>query len=630
MCGVVGFLCAKSAEGESVLRDHAYRMATALSHRGPDRLGAWADHGSGIALGHARLAIQDLSDHGDQPMVSACGRFVIVFNGEIYNFQVVRQVLCELGSKFRGGSDTEVLLEAISRWGIDEAILKLDGMFAFAIWDKAKAELTLGRDRIGKKPLYYGWLSGVFYFSSEIRGLRAHPEFRAEIDTDAVGLFCRFACVPAPFCILEGVNKLEAGHLLKTSVRTQAARVYPYWSLGAIAKEGESRPFVMPNRDFEESLDRVVRGAVERRMVADVPVGAFLSGGIDSSLVTSVMQSLSGSKVKTFSIGYEDERHNEAPFARAIAEHLGTDHHELIVSAQAAMDVIPALPHIYDEPFADASQIPTTLVSRLAREHVTVALSGDGGDEQFCGYDRYFKALERWGEIQQMPAALRRGLLSAAAQMSKWLPPNEHLQRYISDLGSDGPVSLFAARSERTHILDALMPGVRPMQTVYTDPSCRGLVSEPLNQMMYLDTIGWLPDDILVKMDRASMSASLEVRSPLLDTEVLDFAWRVPLGLKIRDGKRKWLLRQVLKRYIPEQLFEREKRGFSVPIARWLRSELRGWAEDLLDEQRLRDQGFFNAELVRTLWARHLKGSNRHRTLLWNILMFQAWLGAWS
>jgi asparagine synthase (glutamine-hydrolysing) len=632
MCGIAGLL-APADQHEQELRATVERMSETLAHRGPDDAGVWIDAACGVGLGHRRLSVLDLSVHGHQPMLSSCGRLCLVYNGEIYNHAALRRELESCGHRFRGHCDTEVLVAALSHWGVDEAVGRLVGMFAFAAWDREKRVLTLARDPLGIKPLYYGWQNGCFLFGSELRALRAHPGFSAEIDRNALALFLRHNYVPGPYSIYRGIDKLPPGSLLCVSPQTapQAASPRAWWDLRQVAEEGARNPFRGSPDEAIEALDQRLREAVRLEMEADVPLGVFLSGGIDSSTIAATMQAQSPRRVRTFTIGFDEAPYDEAVYAKAVAGHLGTEHTEHHVTAAEAREQIPALPRIYDEPFADSSQVPTALLAKLTRRDVTVCLSGDGGDELFCGYDRYDYLGRLWRRIGWCPAAARRigsRILRAAAAGS----PSGRLAgklHTLSDLLSPATAGEFYARFN-THWRNPadVVLGGRPAETVlswpgrWTDGRCL------LEQMMLLDTVSYLPDDLLVKVDRASMAVGLEARVPLLDHRVVAFVWTLPLSLKTRGGQTKWLLRRVLERYIPPRLFERPKMGFGIPLAGWLRGPLRQWAEDLLDERRLRRQGFFRPEPIRQKWTEHLSGRRDWQYLMWDVLMFQTWLDA--
>jgi asparagine synthase (glutamine-hydrolysing) len=586
-------------------------------------------------------------------MESASGRYVISYNGEVYNHRQLRDELAALGHPFRGHSDTEVILGAIEQWGLDESLRRFVGMFAFALWDRKDRTLSLARDRLGIKPLYYGWIGPQFVFASELKSIALLPGFTHTINRDALGLLLSHGYIRAPHSIYQGIFKLPAGTRLRidhsvatspSSAMTLMGHFVPYWSARDVAEAGTSQRLVLQDLEATDELDRLLRDAVGLRMEADVPLGAFLSGGIDSSTIVALMQAQSTRPVKTFSIGFQEHRFDEAPHAKAVAEHLGTDHHELYVTSRDALDVVPQLTEIFDEPFADASQIPTFLLSKLARSQVTVSLTGDGGDELFGGYSRYFEAerIRRW--ISLLPIPLRRGA-------ARWLNANDTSASGVLGVANrllparmqpKNPLTathtlaaLLNARTveERYHHLitqwgDAsrIVNGYREVPAHDFDPSWQAKLQEPLERMMYSDMVNYLPDDCLVKVDRTSMAASLEARVPLLDHRVVEFAWRLPVQQKIRGKDGKWLLRQVLHRYVPKALVDRPKMGFGVPIGDWLRGPLREWAESLLDTQRLHREGYFDPEPIRDVWAQHLSGKASEPQKLWNVLMFQAWL----
>jgi asparagine synthase (glutamine-hydrolysing) len=590
------------------------------------------------------LAILDLSPHGHQPMLSPSGRYAIVFNGEIYNFRELRS---ELTGRFHfdGSSDTEVMLAAIEAYGLEAAVRRFIGMFAFALWDREGRRLHLVRDRVGIKPLYYGFLKESLVFASELRALQVHPQFTGEIDRGSLSLLLRHNCIPAPHSIYCGIRKLTPGTIVSfDSPAESEVKPTVYWSAEQVADSGLQRPFAGSDEDAVEALDSLLHEAVGSRMVADVPLGAFLSGGVDSSLVVALMQTQSGRPVRTYSIGSPDSGYDEAGYARRVAEHLGTDHSEFYVTAEDALGVIPKLASIYDEPFADSSQIPTFLVSQLARGDVTVSLSGDGGDELFGGYNRHVWGKRVWNGLRWVPAPLRDavGRYVAATSPAAWdrgyaaveslLPGRLRQQMFgykihkmAGLVSSRSPADLYGRVA--SHWLDTSAvvvgaPGEQDPMALGTGESSWGFTE----QMMYRDLVSYLPDDILTKLDRASMAVSLEARVPLLDHRVVEFAWRIPLGMKIRNGQSKWLLRQVLYRYVPRALIERPKAGFGIPLDVWLRGPLRDWAENLLDETRLREEGYFHPGPIREKWTQHLAGRSSWQYHLWDILMFQSWL----
>jgi asparagine synthase (glutamine-hydrolysing) len=648
MCGLTGFWDMTAARDASAQRAIVRRMARTMTARGPDDSGEWVDPAAGIALGFRRLAIVDLSPAGHQPMESASGRYWMVFNGEVYNFESIRRELQVQGlaPAFRGHSDTEVMLAAIEAWGPEAAVKRFVGMFAVALWDRQERVLHLVRDRLGIKPLYYGWAGNCFLFGSELKPLRAHPDFCAQVDPNSLALMLRHCYVPTPYSIYQGFYKLPPGTILtlQTGGVLLPAPV-PYWSARAVAEAGLADPFRGAEAEAVERLDALLREAVSLRMIADVPLGAFLSGGVDSSTVVALMQVQSSQAVKTFSIGFHEDSYNEAQHAKAVAKHLHTDHTELYLSADEAMSVIPRLPTMYDEPFADSSQIPTYLVSEMARRRVTVSLSGDGGDELFAGYTRYIWSKVFWKKFGWVPPRLRRMSASMINSVSPiiWdevyrkaapILPKTLRQNHLGDKAIKFAELLSESSQETLYRLlvshldrpaDVVRNACEP-PTVLTSPEQWANIPDFTSWMMFMDTVTYLPDDILTKVDRASMGVSLEARVPLLDHRVVEFAWRLPFSMKMRHGRSKWLLRQVLYQYVPEALIERPKMGFAIPIGAWLRGPLRAWAESLLDTRRLQDQGFFHPEPIRQKWAEHLAGRYNWQYWLWNVLMFQAWL----
>jgi asparagine synthase (glutamine-hydrolysing) len=603
------------------------------------------DIGAGIGLAHRRLSVVDLSSAGAQPMISGSGRYVVAFNGEIYNHAGLRKTLTLSGvaSTWRGHSDTETLLAGLEEWGFEETLQRSTGMFAFAVWDRELRMLTLARDRIGEKPLYYGWQGhgrqAAFLFGSELIALRRHPSFRAEINRDSLALYMRHNCIGGTHSIYSGIQKLPPGHWLTVSAAAPEPKLHEWWSGAAVAEQGLAQPFTGTPEMAVDALEALLHDAVGQQMVADVPLGAFLSGGIDSSTVVALMQSQSHRPIRTFSIGFREEGYNEAQHAKAVAKHLGTDHTELYVTPEQALTVIPKLPSLYSEPFADSSQIPTFLVSQLARRHVTVSLSGDAGDELFCGYTRYQVTAGMWDKVSHLPCSLRRltaGVITAVpprawdklGSMFSMSRLGDKVHKAAALLGSrsvgdlyQGMVSHWA--DPTSVVLDASEP---PTVLRGAAPDLSGLCD--VERMMALDLLSYLPDDILVKVDRAAMGVSLETRIPMLDHRVVEFAWSLPMAYKLRDGLAKWPLRQVLYRYVPPELVERPKTGFGVPIDHWLRGPLREWAETLLAEPRLRNEGFFDPAPIRQKWVEHLSGRRNWHHHLWGVLMFEAWLEA--
>jgi asparagine synthase (glutamine-hydrolysing) len=647
MCGIAGIFESAAGKSRQDLVAAVLRMSDRLRHRGPDDEGCWIDEDAGIAFGHRRLAIVDLSPAGHQPMVSASGRYVLNYNGEIYNAEELRLELVQLGAApaFCGHSDTELMLAAFEHWGLAESLERFNGMFAFALWDRQQRALYLARDRFGEKPLYYGWTNGTLLFGSELKALLAHPAFRGEIDRDALALFLRYNCIPAPYSIYRGVQKLPPATYLRITQHGPDSEPRAYWSLRTVTEDAASNLLTCGEEEALDRLDTVLRRAVKLRMVADVPLGAFLSGGIDSSTLVALMQAQSAIPVKTFTIGFAEDAYDEARDARAVAHHLGTDHHELYVTPQQSRDVIPMLPSLYDEPFSDSSQIPTLLVSQLARQSVTVALSGDGGDEVFAGYNRYVWSGRIFKRIGWMPRPVRRAIAAVMTQVSpyEWDTLFQKLGRLRPELLNHRIpgdklhklAGIFSSRDIHELYLRLVSHWEEPLRivlgaaepsTAVTADSAPLRVTGDIAHMMYLDAITYLPDDILTKLDRAAMAMSLEGRLPYLDPDLVAFAWRLPMDMKIRGRKGKWLLRKLLHRYVPKELVERPKMGFGIPLDVWLRGPLREWAEALLDVSVLRQQGYFAPALVRARWEEHLSGRRNWHYHLWDVLMFQAWL----
>lgn len=663
MCGITGQL-GKGRHQE--FEQSVWLMAGMLHHRGPDDGGAWADEAAGIALGHRRLSILDLSPAGHQPMVSPGGRYVIAFNGEIYNHLDLRRDLENISSHqlpsqgakgrilWRGHSDTETLLACFEAWGIEKTLASAVGMFAIALWDRETRTLTLVRDRMGEKPLYYGWQGDSFLFGSELKALKAHPAFKADIDRGVLALLLRHNYIPAPYSIYENIHKLPAGTFLQVTTKEaltpdlspRSGRGEPttYWSLAEVAERGTANPFSGSDDEALQALERHLGAAVRGQMMADVPLGVLLSGGLDSTTITALMQANSSRPVRTFTIGFDECEYDEVTHARAVAIHLGTDHTELRLSGNEALALIPQMLTMYDEPFADSSQLPTHLVMKLARQHVTVALSGDAGDELFGGYNRYIHVPKVWQRMGWMPGAMRSALGAGLTAL-----PSDTINRLAGPLARRLGI---AQPGDKAHKLGRRLREMRSMDDLYVSlvsewPQAGSMVvgedippnlldershwprlADPVARMMALDGLTYLPDDILVKVDRAAMAVSLETRAPFLDRQVVEFAWSLPMCLKIRKGQGKWLLRRLLDRYVPRTLVERPKMGFGIPLDAWLRGPLRDWAESLLAEDRLRKEGYLDPAPIRAAWMAHLAGQASYGYRLWSVLMFQAWLEA--
>lgn len=642
MCGLTGFWQHSAATGD--LARVAQSMAQRIAHRGPDDSGVWTDEQAGLALAHRRLSIVDLSAAGHQPMLSASGRYVLAYNGEVYNHLDLREELQAAGDAppWRGHSDTETLLACIEAWDVETTLKRSVGMFAFALWDRQARNLVLARDRAGEKPLYYGWQGDVFLFGSELKALRAHPAFNASVDRGALALLLRHNYIPAPYSIHQGIAKLPPGTWLQLTQGQRDSQPQQYWSLTEVAERGMAEPFTGSDAEALDELARLMGKAVAGQQVADVPLGALLSGGIDSSLITSMMQVQNTRQVRTFTIGFDEKAYDEATHARAVAAHLGTEHTEMRLSANDVLGLIPQLPSMYDEPFADSSQLPTHLVMKLARQHVTVALSGDAGDEFFGGYNRYFIGPKTWARVGWMPSTLRHvaGVLLTSVSAHTLNTIGAPLGRHLG----------IAQPGDKAHKLGRRLRNVESMDDLYVSlvtewPDAGRLVidadvppnlldareqwpnlADPVARMMALDAMTYLPDDILTKVDRASMAMSLETRAPFLDRDVMEFAWRLPMHMKLRDGKGKWILRQLLDRHVPRALIERPKMGFGIPLDQWLRGPLREWAGDLLSTERLEREGYLDPKPIGTAWNAHLAGDASYGYRLWSVLMFQAWL----
>mgnify|MGYP002152351306 CR=1 FL=1 len=641
MCGIAGFW-----GGHNVSQTIAERMAESLRSRGPDDSGVWLDTSADLALAHARLSILDPSAAGRQPMVSPCGRYVLTYNGEIYNHLDLRERLESHGGAFnwRGRSDTETLLAALRHWGVPDTLNLLNGMFAFALWDSTERRLTLARDRIGEKPLYYGRSGGVFMFASELKAMMKHPSWNSTLDRNALALYLRHSYVPTPWSIFNGIKKLEPAHFIVIREGGhQVEEPQRYWdpadAMSQLPGVYEPDPQV-----YITELELLLRDSVAKRMVADVTVGAFLSGGIDSSLIASVMQSVSTNPIKTFSIGFHDSRFDESVYARSISHHLKTDHTELYVTPEDALEVIPRIPAIFDEPFADSSQIPTFLLSQLARKHVKVSLSGDGGDELFYGYSRYFLADKSWRWTNRLAPRMRRilaailGNLPAATasaamlQTRKMYPISRALDRaskLAALIAQPSGVKAYQMMISHSLLPEELVIGAELPNTIFDQETQLAHLPSLREQMLFLDLQTYLPDDILTKVDRTSMAVGLEARIPLLDYRLVEFALALPTKIKTFDGGGKWALRQVLYRHVPRELVDRPKRGFGIPLEQWIDGPLRDWAENLLSEDNLKRGGFLHPKPVRTMWQEHKSGVRRWHYQLWDVLMFQAWSDEW-
>ena len=624
MCGISGFISSKplTDSATQVLQS----MATATTHRGPDYAGAWQDAEMGIGLSHTRLAIVDLSPAGHQPMRSACDRYVIAFNGEIFNHMALRAELQAEGQApaWRGHSDTETLLACFAAWGLKKTLQATVGMFAIALWDKQEQVLTLARDRMGEKPLYWGWCGDTLLFGSEIKALKAHPVFRADVDRNSLVLLLRYNYIPAPHCIYQGIEKLSAGYFVQIKQGQNRQDVAPtaYWSLKTVVEAGMANPFSGSDAQAVDQLEQQLSTSIGLQMLADVPLGAFLSGGVDSSTVVALMQQQSSRPVQTFAIGFNEQGYNEAQYAKEVSAHLGTEHTELYVGADEALAVIPKLPHIYCEPFADSSQIPTFLVSQMAKQQVTVSLSGDGGDELFGGYNPYQFAPKVWQAISKLPLTLRKLAVNVLAGM----PLPDKLHKLLQVLPAGDREAFYIVLVSHWQQPEQVVIGANAVITVPDSSASWPQVDSFEHWMMAIDAQQYMADDILVKVDRAAMANSLETRVPLLDHRVVELAWQLPLHMKIRNGVGKWILREVLYRHVPRELIERPKKGFSIPLGQWLRGPLLDWAETLLAENRLQQEGYFNVTPIRKLWAEHLSGKRDNARKLWSILMFQAWL----
>ena len=638
MCGITGFWSFTKEQTPFSLDRLVQEMADQLTSRGPDSSGVWCHNEASVAFGHRRLSIVDLTETGHQPMVSASGRFVITYNGEIYNAIDLRKDLEVKGHKFRGTSDTEAILEACEVYGIEAAVQKLIGMFAFALWDQRDRKLHLVRDRLGIKPLYWGFNKETLFFGSQVKSFRPHPLWQPELNSEILPNYFRFCYIPAPSSIYKGIAKLTPG-CIATIESQDKITVKPYWTLEEAIQEGRSKSSELAPSQWVDQLDILLKDAVKKCMVSDVPIGAFLSGGIDSSAVVALMQAQSSTPVQTFSIGFDEAGYNEAPNAAAVARHLGTQHHELYLKSSEALDIIPTIPQWCDEPFADSSQIPTFLVSRLAQSHLKVCLSGDGGDELFAGYGRYFQADQLWSRLNSLPNILRQIAASGIKTLSpaQWdfLSPlipgkrkflGDKAHKFAHLLSCKDRKDLYLNLVSLWEDPESLVSGSHDFNKLSPawNTNRNGSQKSFIEEMQYIDSLTYLPDDILSKVDYASMAVSLESRVPLLDHRVVQFAWSIPEELKLKHPQGKWILRQVLKKYVPESLTERPKMGFGVPIDHWLRGALRPWAEELLSESSLKDSGL-EPFPIRQRWVEHQSGVRNWHYSLWSVLMFQAW-----
>jgi asparagine synthase (glutamine-hydrolysing) len=653
MCGLTGFIDFKGEMDAAALQRSVDAMSASLAHRGPDDDGAFIDAGAGMALGFRRLSIIDLSAEGHQPMQSRNGRYVIVFNGEVYNFKEIR---ADLDSQLEGGdqsawqgtSDTEVLLAAIQKFGVTGALERLDGMFALALWDRHESVLTLARDRIGEKPLYYGWQGRTFLFGSELKALTAHPDWKAALNDEALAAYMRFSYTPGPTSIYQGICKVPPGHMLTLKRDTmepgQLPKATPYWDVRSVFEAAQEHPFVGTEDEACDALEMLLTKSVERRLISDVPLGVFLSGGVDSSMIAALAQKCSSQKIRTFTVGFNDPKLNEAGFAKAVAAHLETDHTEIMADEASVLKLVDRAPRIYDEPFADVSQLPTMLLAALTREHVTTVLSGDGGDELFAGYPRYQSAAKQWQRRNSLCGAVARtmdgfapynALNGIRAINGRSARLGDKLFRSLRDAGARGIEELQSNYMARWRTVDCPVSFLRVGRDMgegadfYGAPDAWPAVGNDLGRLTYADAMTYLPDDLLVKLDRASMAVSLEARAPMLNHELVSFAWSLPSEFKCRDGAGKWLLRRALFKYVPATLVDRPKQGFEPPLADWLRGPLRDWAEDLLAPERLADGGWLAPKPIRAVWEEHLAGHRNWHFELWNVLMFQAWRVEW-
>ena len=645
MCGLTGFYHGSIFSSADTVQEHLKKMTDAIRHRGPDSEGFWHDLDDGIAFGHRRLSILDLSDAGHQPMLSDDDRYIIVFNGEIYNHLEIREEIERDFSdiNWNGHSDTETLLKAIQLFGWEEALEKLIGMFAIALWDSEDKQLYLARDRFGEKPLYYGWQNDSFLFGSELKAITQHSAFEKQIEKGAVPILMKHGYIATPYSIWKGIYKLPAAHYLKIDKNNLNPKSVCYWSFNGIVEQSQKDELSITDDKAIEDLEELLTTSIKRQMLADVPLGALLSGGIDSSLVVALMQKVSNQPVKTFSIGFDDPKFDESKHAEAVAKHLGTDHTTLIMTPDDMLELVPEIAKIYDEPFADSSQLPTTIVSRLAKQHVTVALSGDAGDEIFGGYNRYFFATKVWSVYRAFPAPLRKYMLKSVFLLKpvQWdkifgglfrkkgiVFFGDKLYKLAQRLeGVNSFDDLYLSLVTEKHHLHKILNKDLDDDLIYllNDKKSWPNTASKVERMMAVDTLTYLTDDILTKVDRAAMSTSLELRAPFLSHPIAEYAWKLPLSKKIRDGKGKWILREILYKYVPQELIDRPKQGFGIPIDDWLRGPLKEWAEDLLLNPELLTHNIFNDNELQSYWQDHVDGRRQLGSSLWSILMFQAW-----
>jgi len=634
VCGIAGFFTANNNRSTVEMVSIANEMANSIEHRGPDHGDVWVSEEVGLALAHRRLSIIDLSVRGNQPMYSENGQFLIVYNGEIYNHLELRWELASYGKAFRGHSDTEVILAGFEKWGVEETIRRCVGMFAMALWDINAKDLYLIRDRMGEKPLYYGWQKGTFLFASELKAIRKHPDFEGNINRDSLALYFRHQYIPAPYSIYTGICKLEPGMILKLSLggisrpngRANSSKLR-YWSLKEVVEKGECNQFDGTPEDVVDTLESLIVESIKGQLISDVPLGAFLSGGIDSSTIVALMQKLDSKPVNTFCIGFEDRRCNEAIYAKRVADHLGCRHTELYVTPRHTLDVIPNMPRLYDEPFADSSQIPTFLVSELARKHVTVSLSGDGGDELFYGYNVYPLLFRRWRIARRASISnkLLQNVILKLIQLT--LKANQKQLAVVRSLLPSGTyIDVYRAMTSVCNDPCSLVLGSSEPGSIFSNNGLLPNIRSKENTIMALDALSYLPDDILVKVDRAAMACSLETRIPLLDHRIVEFAFKLPFDIKFRKGVTKWPIRQILYKYVPRNLIERPKQGFAVPLAKWLCNELREWSCDILNNDRIRNDGMLDVDVVRKYVDEHVNKLQDHSGVIWSLLMFQCWL----